>query len=77
MSTSRRCSRACWSRAATSSVDPTFPPVAVVNDRLAECCRAGPGHVAIRVDPDHPLREENEVVVTFDPYAVVKVNVRA
>lgn len=58
-------------------VDPTFPPVAVINDRLAEVLSSGPGHVAIRVDPDHPLREDNEVVVTFDPYAVVKVNVRA
>lgn len=58
-------------------VDPTFPPVAIVNDRLAEVLSSGPGHLTIRVDPDHPLREENEVVVTFDPYAVVKVNVRA
>ncbi len=60
-------------------VDPTFPPVAVINDRLAEVLSSGPGHVTIRLDPDHPLREgeENEVVVTFDPYAVVKVNVRA
>lgn len=58
-------------------VDPTFPPVAVVNDRLAEVLSSGPGHVTIRVDPDYPLRGENEVVVTFDPYAVVKVNVRA
>ena len=33
--------------------------------------------MTIRLDPDHPLRGENEVVVTFDPYAVVKVNVRA
>ncbi len=58
-------------------VDPTFPPVAVVNDRLAEVLSSGPGHVAIRLDHSHPLREENEVVVTFDPYAVVKVNVKA
>jgi hypothetical protein len=58
-------------------VDPTFPPVAVINDRLAEVLSSGPGHVTIRLDPDHPLREENEVVVTLDPHAVVKVNVRA
>jgi hypothetical protein len=58
-------------------VDPTFPPVAVINDHLAEVLSSGPGHVTIRLDPDYPLREENEVVVTFDPYAVVKVNVRA
>jgi hypothetical protein len=58
-------------------VDPTFPPVAVVNDRLTDVLSSGPGHVAIRLDQTHPLREENEVVVTFDPYAVVKVNVKA
>lgn len=58
-------------------VDPTFPPVAVVNDRLADVFSSGPGHVAIRLDRTHPLREENEVVMTFDPYAVVKVNVKA
>lgn len=58
-------------------VDATFPPVAVINDHLAEVLSSGPGHVSIRLEPKHPLGEENEVVVTFDPYAVVKVNVRA
>lgn len=58
------------------SIDPGFPPVAVVNGRLAEVLSAGPGHLAIQVDPEHPLRRDNEVVVTFDPYAVVKVNVK-
>jgi hypothetical protein len=57
-------------------VDPTFPPVAVINDQLAEVLSSGPGHLTIRLDPEHPLRDENQVVVTFDPYAVVKVNVR-
>ncbi len=58
------------------SVDPTFPPVAVVNGKLAEVLSSGPGHLAIRTEPSHPLRAENEVVVTFDAYAVVKVNVK-
>jgi hypothetical protein len=58
-------------------VDPTFPPVAVVNDRLAEVLSSGPGHLAICLDPDYPLSGENDVVVTFDPYAVVRVNVKA
>lgn len=57
-------------------VDPTFPPVAVLNNRLAEVLSSGPGHLTIRLDPDNSLREENEVVLTLDPYAVVKVNVR-
>ncbi len=59
------------------SVDPTFPPVAVLNGRLADVVSSGPGHLTIRTDPSHPLREENEVVVTFDAFAVVKVNVKA
>ena len=59
------------------SVDPTFPPVAVVNNRLVEVLSAGPGHLALQVDTAHPLRALNEVVVTFDPYAVVKVDVKA
>ena len=59
------------------SVDPTFPPVAVVNGRLLQVLSAGSGHLALRVDPTHPLRSENELVVTFDPYAVVKVDVKA
>jgi len=58
-------------------LDPTFPPVAVLNDQLAEVLSSGPGHLTIRLDTEDSLREENEVVVTLDPYAVVKVNVRA
>ncbi|MCD6640271.1 MAG: hypothetical protein LT071_10220 [Nocardioides sp.] len=59
------------------SVDPTFPPVAVLNGRLVEVLSSGPGHLELLVDPEHPLRADNEVVVTFDPYAVVRVNVKA
>lgn len=58
-------------------VDPTFPPVAVINDRLADVLSSGPSHLTVRIDEDHPLRTENELVLTFDPYSVVKVNVRA
>ena len=31
----------------------------------------------IGLDDHNPLRNDNEVVMTFDPFAVVKVNVRA
>lgn len=57
-------------------LDPTFPPVAVLNDRLAEVLSSGPGHLTIRLEPESSLRAENEVILTLDPYAVVKVNVR-
>lgn len=59
------------------SVDPAFPPVAVLNGRLVEVLSSGPGHLEMLVDPEHPLRADNELVVTFDPYAVVRVNVKA
>jgi hypothetical protein len=59
------------------SVDPTFPPVAVVDDSLAEVLSSGPGHLSIRIDPRSPLHADSQVVLTLDPYAVVKVNVKA
>jgi len=59
------------------SVDPTFPPVVVVDDALAEVLSSGPGHLSIRVDPGSPLHADSQIVLTLDPYAVVKVNVRA
>lgn len=59
------------------AVDPTFPPVAVVNEQLAEVLSSGPGHVTVRLESDTPLRTDNEVILTCDPYAVIKVNVKA
>ncbi|MGV0718212.1 hypothetical protein ABQE93_22690 [Mycolicibacterium sp. XJ662] len=58
-------------------LDPTFPPVAVLNNRLTDVLSSGPGHLTIRLEQENSLREDNEVVLTLDPYAVVKVNVRA
>jgi hypothetical protein len=73
--------RACTGNGTTASlyafgVEPACAipaPVAVINGQLADVLSSGPGHLTIRLDPEHPLRHENQVVVTFDPYAVVKV----
>lgn len=58
------------------SLDPTFAPVAIVNGNLVEVLSRGPAHVSLLLDKSQPLGSENEVVVTFDQFAVMKVNVR-
>ena len=58
------------------AVDQSFPPVAVVNQRLAEVQAAGPEEVRIGLPPAHPLERDNELILTFDPYAVVRLNLR-
>lgn len=59
------------------AVDPSFQPVAVINGRLAEVLSSSVDELRIDLDDHRPLKNSNEVVMTFDPFAVVKVNVRA
>ena len=59
------------------SVDPSFEPVVVVNGRLVDVLSRGPAHLSLRLEEENPLAQDNEVVVTFDQFAVVRVNVRA
>ena len=58
------------------SVDPSFAPVAVINETLAEVLSRSDREVRIQLDPEHLLSDSNEVIVTFDPFAVMKVNVK-
>jgi hypothetical protein len=58
------------------AIDETFPPVAVVNDQLARVRSASPDEVHVELDPRHALRPENELILTFDPFAVMRLNVR-
>ena len=58
------------------AVDPTFRPVAVVNQTLAEVMSRSDREVKIELTQAHRLRDNNEVIVTFDPFAVMKVNVK-
>jgi hypothetical protein len=58
------------------AVDQSFPPVAVVNQRLAEVQAAGPEEIRIGLSAAHPLECDNELILTFDPYAVVRLNLR-
>ncbi|MCD5344935.1 hypothetical protein [Agromyces sp. S2-1-8] len=59
------------------AVDASFEPVAVLNGELVEVLSRGPAHLSLLLDEEHPLTADNEVVVTFDQFAVVRVNVRA
>lgn len=59
------------------AVDPKFPPVAVVNQTLAEVMSSSDRRVKIQLTRDHDFSHQNELILTFDPFAVVKVNVKA
>jgi hypothetical protein len=58
------------------AVNPGFNPVAVVNRALAEVMSRSDQEVKIQITKAHGLSANNEVIVTFDPFAVVKLNVK-
>lgn len=59
------------------AVNPDFPPVAVVNGVLADVVAAAPGEIRVALGPQHAISESNELILTADPYAVLKVIVKA
>lgn len=59
------------------AVDPRFKPVAVVNQTLAEVMSSSDKEIKLQLTGEHALSENNELILTFDPFAVVKVNVTA
>ncbi len=59
------------------AVDPKFPPVAVINQKLAEVMSSSDKEMRIQVADATQLKDDNEVILTFDPFAVMKMNVRA
>lgn len=59
------------------AVDPSFRPVAVVNQRLAEILSSSESELRIGLGEAHELTDSNEVILTFDPFAVVRLKVRA
>jgi hypothetical protein len=58
------------------AVHPDFHPVAVVNESLAEVTSSSATEVKIQLDTAHDLSADNEVILTFDPFAVMKVNLK-
>jgi hypothetical protein len=59
------------------AINPAFRPVAVVNEALAEVTSSSDRSLRIQLTPEHQLSRDNEVILTFDPFAIVKVNVKA
>jgi hypothetical protein len=59
------------------AVNPRFPPVAVINDQLADVLSYDEAHVRIKLQPSHDLTTPTELVLTCDPFAVFKVHVNA
>lgn len=53
-----------------------YHPVAVINNKLAEVMSFDQDEVRIKVDRTHLDKPENELILTFDPYAIVRMNVR-
>jgi hypothetical protein len=58
------------------AVDPRFAPVAVVNHKLADVVAYDRGELTIKVAPGHDLATDNEVILTLDPFAVLRMNVK-
>lgn len=57
-------------------VDGKFSPVAVVNQTLAEVQSWSEQEMRIQVGKEHAISQSNEIVLTVDPYAVIKVNAK-
>jgi hypothetical protein len=64
-------------RGSNLGVDPQFQPVAVVNEALAAVLSSDDREVRIQLPPEHPVANENRVILTMDPFAVIKLNVKA
>ena len=59
------------------AIDRAFPPVAVVNQTLAEVMSSSDRELTIQLRTDHRFSGNNEVILAFDPFAVIKMNVKA
>jgi hypothetical protein len=59
------------------SMNARFQPVAVVNDTLAEVLSYDDHELRLQITDAHRLSDDNEVVLTLDPFAILKVKVKA
>ena len=57
-------------------IDNNFPPVAVVNDKLAKILSSDANQLRIEVDPTSMRQGKNSLVMTLDPYAVFKIDLK-
>jgi hypothetical protein len=59
------------------AIDPRFPPVAVINDKLADVLSSNESEIRLRLERQHNFQRANDVVLTVDPFAVVRFQVKA
>jgi hypothetical protein len=59
------------------AINPRFRPVAVINERLAEVLSSDDREMRLQIRDEHNFAANNEVILTMDPFAVVRMNVRA
>lgn len=59
------------------AIDPMFRPVAVVNQALADVTSHSDTALTIQLTREHRFAGHNQVILTFDPFAVVMVNVKS
>ena len=59
------------------AVNPAFKSVAVVNGVLAHVLSGNSQALRLKIGPEHRFGASNEVVLTVDPFAVIKLNVKA
>jgi hypothetical protein len=57
-------------------VNKLFKPVAVLNDSLAEVAAHNANEIKIKLSNQHSFETNNDLVLTLDPYAIVKLNVK-
>lgn len=57
-------------------VDDKFPPVAVVNNQLAKILSSGEKELRIELDERMMKQGKNELVMTLDPYAIFKIEIK-
>ncbi|SFD84115.1 hypothetical protein SAMN05518672_103460 [Chitinophaga sp. CF118] len=58
------------------TLNPQFPPVTVINNNLAEVLEFNAHELKILLSKDHITQTESELIMTFDPYTLVKMNIR-
>jgi hypothetical protein len=59
------------------AVDPKFRPVAVINQSLAKVMSSSDKELKIQIADAKKLVKDNEVILTFDPFALMRMNVKA
>ncbi len=58
------------------TLDKQYAPVTVINNTLADVMEFSANELKILLNKDHITQQESELIMTFDPYTLVKMNIR-